>query len=662
MAGAVPADDLPGGTVPADDLPTATPVSSLVSQAAPSPGAMAAADMPEWERRAAAVGGAMSAPFEAAGQLYEHLAGRGAAADTEAQERARAMQELYKASAKESAGMPDVLPGVNPAAAIVNRLARTPAGSLATGTDVAGGFLLPALKAAKGAGAVKRILTGAGTGGLYGLTQPVVTGGDYTTEKLKQAGWGAAAGGMLTGAIEGLTRIPGAVSRLTAKAPPVERPTGEAAERVTGELQRTRDLMEGKRVAPPTPGAPLSKYETAVQDLEKTTKPLRESAFASGATVDMQHPLAVIDKLESQNVDKKVLAALAEARATIERSVKLAGGGAEAVATKGGHAMPGYIVKDGKLVKSADIAPENVAPIHLADEVRQSLERQIQQRGDAALDDFTKKQLRIVQQAVTAKARQASPDYGKYLDEYSRGAKELERFTPGATVLGRVTSGEPGARTLSGQDAQDALGQIFSGKTRERDFKDLVEMTGHSPTAQHGLRQSLAEWISKPEPVTLRPDKKAMLTRWEQVRGPAQKSGLLTAEHVKSIDAVMDDLRHSMTRAGVRKHAATVGGFFAGMPIGHPFMGSHFARDFAMDTGTKGAQTSAENMVSTMAISDAERAAMLAKPNTPKNVSDFIKTLEQGGAVSAGIEAGKGTPPTKRRSISEMTGMQPRGF
>lgn len=638
------------------------PDSSVADQAVATPGGMAAADMPEWERRAAAVGGAMSAPFEAAGQLYEHLAGRGAAADTEAQDRARAMQELYKASAKESAAMPDVLPGVNPAAAVVNRLARVPAGSLATTTDVAGGFLLPGLKAAKGAGAMGRIAAGGGTGALYSMTQPVTTGGDFTTEKIKQGLKGAAAGGMMTGAIEGLTRVPGAVSRLTAKAPPVERPTGDAAERVTGELQRTRDLMEGKKVSAPTPDAPLSKYETAVQDLEKTTKPLRESAFASGATVDMQHPLAVIDKLEKQNVDKKVLAALAEARATIERSIKLAGGGAEAVSTKGGHAMPGYVVKDGKLVKSADVAPENVAPIHLADEVRQSLERQIQQRGDAALDDFTKKQLRIVQQAVTAKARQASPDYGKYLDEYARGAKELERFTPGATVLGRITSGEIGARNLSGQDAQDALGTIFSGKTRERDFKDLVEMTGHSPGAQHGLRQSLAEWISKPEPVTLRPDKKAMLTRWEQVRGPAQKSGLITAEHVKSIDAVMDDLRHSMTKASVRKHAATVGGFFAGMPIGHPFMGSHFAQSFASDVGTKGAQASVENMVSSMAISDAQKAAMLAKPNTPENVSAFVNSLEEGLSVGAGLQAGQGTPPAKRRSISDMTGMRPMGF
>ncbi len=137
-----------------------------------------AAEMPEWERRAAAVGASMSAPVEGTKQLALHMVGSptAKAADQDANDTATAMKKLYKAS---------------PAARNTGLAA-----------DIAGAFLMPGFKGATIPG---KIAAGAGTGALYAGSNPV-TGGNFATEKAKQVGTGAALGGTLSAGVEAATR------------------------------------------------------------------------------------------------------------------------------------------------------------------------------------------------------------------------------------------------------------------------------------------------------------------------------------------------------------------------------------------------------------------------------------------------------------------------
>lgn len=380
---------------------------------------------------------------------------------------------------------------------------------------------------------------------------------------------------VLTAAEEAFPVVPGAKRLYRApeqpKAetpkPPAAKPaaqSGEAAQRVTDELQRIRNSMEGI----PTEGPNrLSEYEVLRKRLEDKTTPLRELAFASGATVDVDHAVKVIERMESSNVDKNVLAALKQAKDTIADAVKKSNPQAEVIQTASGPMM----VKDNKLVPATK---STGARIDMADEIRQSLERQIQSRPDGQpLSGHTQALLREIQDAVTAKSREASPRYGQYLDEYAKNAKALEKFSPEQTVLGKVTSGAQEFQRLTGVDAQKSLESAFSGKRPERDLATLVELTKHNPEATSGLRTAFKDWLIQRDPAG---GAKAgdIIKRWRDVGSAVEKSGLYAPEKVAELNAIMQGLAKSEGKGKISDIFAGTLGFIGGSKLGHPVGGA----------------------------------------------------------------------------------------
>lgn len=345
-------------------------------------------------------------------------------------------------------------------------------------------------------------------------------------------------------------------------APKAAPPAGEAAQRVTDELQKIREAMaDPKKVRSVGP----SEYEVLRTKLDEATAPLREAAFASGAKVEVEHALKVIDRLESQNVDKNVLAALKQARETIEGAVKKSNLEVEIIPTAGGDMM----VKNGKLVP----AEKGVgARIDMADEVRQSLERQIQSRPDGQpLAKHTQGLLREIQNAVTAKAKQASPEYGKYLEEYAKNAKALDKFDSPDSLLAKfTTTGQP----RTGMDAQKKLAEIFKGDRAELHFKELVDLTKHNPEAANGLREAFKDWIMQRDPAG-GAKAKDIIERWQGARSAVEKSGFYAPEKFAELDAAMKGIAKSEGAWGVNNAVAGTAGYLAGLTQGHPFGGAY---------------------------------------------------------------------------------------
>lgn len=592
------------------------------AEARPDYMAEVAAETPEWERRAAAVGRSMAKPFEALEQLGENVTGGGAAANEKARKNALAMEALYRES---------------PAAR-----------KTGIATDITTGFLLPGAAAGKGATALDRILAGMTTGGLYSALEPVTTGGkDFGKEKAQQAATGSALGAGLTGVLETLNKIPGAVDWIKKilpggkGAPEAPGPKGVAAERVTDELQRIRDTMEGKLTQ--GPNIP-SGYEAARKTLEDATTPLREAAFASGKTVDVDRALKMIERMESQNVDKNVLAALKQAKDTLSGAVEKSGPGVEIIKTSSGDKM----IRNGRLVP---VEKSFGASMPMADEVRQSLERQIQARPEGQpLSEYTQKLLREVKDAVTAKAREASKDYAQYLDEYAKNAKALEKFAPEQTVLGKVTSADAGFQKLTGGDAQRALEKAFSGDRVERDLAGLVENTKHNPEVLKSLRGALGEYLTKPDPKTMAATSGDILKRWDKVGDAAEKSGLITKDHADAINKVMQEMRVSESASTAKKAAASVAGYIIGGMKGHPIAGMHLAQQATSRKGTEQAQKAIASLVA----GDETAAKLLSAPPTKENISKAMEMLEKSASAVAGRESAEQRP---KKRVGELTQM-----
>lgn len=609
--------------------------------------AMAAEDTPEWERRMiGATRGVVGTPADALQQLVGHLTGRGKDVDAEVQERARAMQALERASAKDTASRPNVGTGgiMGGVGSVYNLLNKANAGRLDTASGAVEGAALPVAKvpglATKVGPAAARVLTGGLTGGAAAAANPVTSGGDFGKEKAKQVGEGAATGGALSGIFEGLSKIPGLARAWGAAKATPERPAPSgAADEVAAETQRQRDVMGGQDAV--LAGQKSSPYELAKLELDTTTKPLREAAFKSSAKVGTAGALKALDAVEGSAVNAGELAALKEARATIQRGVKNTGGSPELVQTSAGP----MVLKGNKLVPykaSADLSVEQ------ADEVRQSLKAQIDATGEKALGPDTKRRLMGVVKALEGDARTASPEYAKLMDAERTLRSKMDKFDPSKNVLGKITSELRAGRPLTGKDAQDALASVFGGKTRERDLQDLMDFTKNDPSAQKALRKSLGEYLTGADPETKVVSTKNLASRWEGVRGAAVKTGLMQADHAKNVDSLVDDLIKLKGKKGMGKDVATIGGFFAGMPIGHPFMVSHFARDMAGKTDPVQMQKQATDIIMALAVGDQATAAMLAKPPTSANMSEFAQRVSQMLSVSGGRAVGAQTPARKR--------------
>lgn len=588
-----------------------------------TPESMALEGMPEWERRAAGVGRSMSEPFEGVGQIIDHLRGRGAEADKNAQEKARAMEALYKAS---------------PASR-----------SVKTATDITTGMLTPAMKIAGVPGWLGRVLSGAATGGAYGGLEPVTSGEDFTSEKAKQLLKGGASGGILSGLFEGLSKIPGLVK----KSPPLRQPSdSKSADVVTAELSRQNDLKSSDILK----GSGGSEYEKAVRDFEGRMTPMREAAFQTGARVDTTQTLDAIQKLRDRNPDAQVRSALKEVEDTIRRATK--GSQARNLPAAGARMTPQELRALQGQGATMDVA--------MADEVRQSINRVIEGKGDKTLAAHTKDLLSQIRDHLVGKTPQ---EYRDYLAAYAKGAEGLEKYRPERGVTGKLSEG---------MNPETFLADTFGGKTSIRDYKDLVERTAHDPVASKELKKSFGEWLTKPDPTTRIVSPENLMKRWDSARRAAQESGLMQPDHVKMIDSLMDDLVKLKSKRAMSKDVATVGGFFLGMPIGHPFMASHFARDIAGDASKRRIQENATDIVMSLALGDAKAAKLLAAPPTDANMSaleQFLKAesfkllqlppsntgrfLQKTVSSTGGRKAGEQEAPPSTRNLRQLQGVQP---
>lgn len=482
--------------------------------------------------------------------------------------------------------------------------------------DIAGSLMGPlgigaakAIPAAATAGG--RIVQGTQLGALGGLTAEGESPG-------KQGTVGAVAGGGLTAAIEGLLKAPGALRSiasglgqyfgLTAPKALPKAPTTAGAEKAIGELQTQRDVMGGE---PAREGKAASQFERTKTDFDERMKPLREEAFR-GSPVQAQGTLDMIESLKAKNPDAKVQRALQEVQDTITRATQ---GTQTSTLPAAGTRMT---VEE---LRAAQGQGSSMS-IEMTDEVRQSINRMISQKGDNALDKHTQAVLAEVRENLVGKSPES---YRRYLDQFRQGARELDPFQPEVSVLGKVT-GERGAPRLAGQDAQNSLEGVFAGKTAQRDFRQLVESTQHDPAALDGVRESLRKWIMPTDPSGKVNIAKAA-AHWDKAKGAVQNSGLFEPEHYAAIDKVMTKLTTSEKGAEAAKAGAAGVAWVLGLPFGRPGSTAMLARTAVghLGGGEKTPQQ-VESMVA-KAMSDAQFAKLLAADSTRQNVSAIERAL-----------------------------------
>lgn len=422
--------------------------------------------------------------------------------------------------------------------------------------------------------------------------------------------------------IKGVNRVEDAIPKL-------KREPGKAAEAVTGELQRQRDVMSGKKGVPEG----KSKFEVASKDFDERMKPLRDTAFNDKAQMGTSQALAHIQRLEEKNPDAKVRAALKEVKETIKRAS--AGTKNSALPAAGAKITPA----DLKRIQGAG----DKLSVEMADEVRQSINRMISQKGDAALDAHTKDVLMQVREALM---HDAPESYKKYLTEYGKGASELDRFNPDATGLSKMTSTEPGFNPRA--DAQSRLEGIFKGTTKERDLKTLVDSTAHDPKQQQALRQSYTEWLTKSDPQKGELRGGDLMKRWESTRDAVRKSGLMTKEHADNMDKVVGDLRNASEGGRVaRAMSGTLGAVLAPVVGRSPYTGARVAREYvgsAVASRMSAKQMKAVESLVMEIASDPAAAKILAAPPTPQNMERAKAIVPIGIIASMGAAASQSQP------------------
>lgn len=512
------------------------------------------------------------------------------------------------------------------------------------GTDVALGAVLPAVKAAQGAGGIARTGAGATTGAIYAGTQPTSGEGSFAKEKAAQVASGAATGGALTGALEAATRGPSflrsIVDRFKAKPAAAPAPTAKASDTTT-ELQRQREVMSGREKAKAQGG---SEYERMSTDFEERMRPVREAAFSLPDRVGAGDTLSAIQQFEKVNPDAKVRAALKEVRQTVERAVA----GSRAAAPQGARMTAAQYRQ---MQQGANADDMNVA---MADEVRQSINRMIERKGDNALDGHTKDVLAQVRDRLVGGTPQG---YKDYLEQYRSGVSELDRFDPQRNVIGKVTADDRAAPALQGQDAQMRLEAIFSGKTPTKDLQELMAATAHDPKANAGLRQSFVEWL-KPTNQVGKVDAGAAVNRWNDVKDAVRDARMFAPDHYAAIDSVMTKLHGSDKGAEAAKQTAAAVAWAAGLPFGRPGSAAMAART-AVGRMTGGEKTTEQiDAMVTKIMNEPRAAAAAAAPATPEN----IRRLEEILSISVPMERNKPQPRKENLTRPNPLGMRPGGL
>lgn len=444
--------------------------------------------------------------------------------------------------------------------------------------------------------------------------QELVSSAGKALDASKIAGLGPAEGMMLGGAAK-----PALTTKTTPPLKPadnVPRPAaGTGATKVAGELQRQRDVMEGKHVA-----AAPSEYETAVKGFDDKIEPMKKEALGLKARVDHTPTLQMIKELEAANPDKNVRAALKEVRDTMRRA---------------------------KPTNSRDIWEGGGGlTVPMLDEVRQSINRLIEMKGDKALDSHTASVLAQVREDLVGR----SPGiYQKYLKAYGEGRGELDRFNPEQTAVGKLTGTEPGYQPLAGAEAQKAIETAMTGKRSTRDLSDLVAATAHDPAAAQGLRESFAEWVTAPDPVLGKPKAGDLLTKWEKSRADAVSSGLMTAEHAKEVDGVAQSIREAAKGGALRKTAAYLVGYIAPGP--HPFMFAHRLEQSVDSLTKKNTTAKMESAIMRLAMTP-EGAQALNAPPTPANIERVRGMLPTD--IAAAVTVPTAQAESRKRDVFSM--------
>lgn len=603
----------------------------------------AARETPEWERRAAAAGASLMAPIEGIKQAALHGGQRIAEGGVDL------ITGLGLKSPEEGAKVKERVGGIvrsnderlkDDARAMEALYKESPAArGVGIATDVATGALMPGARAAGGAKALEKIAAGGATGGMAALLNPAVGEGDFASQKGKQAATGAAVGGVLTGGIEGLLRAPGAIGRLLTvggKKESPKAPTSEGAGKAVGELQTQRDVMTDR--VPAREGQAASEFERASKDFDERMVPLREEAFR-GSPINVESATNLIAQLEAKNPDAKVRAALREAKDTIVRAVE----------SEGGSMTPSTPLrtydKATGTFKNVETGGGAQMSVPMADEVRQSINRQINQKGDSALDGHTKDVLAQVRDNIVGKT---SKEYQNYLQQFSKGKAELDKYSPENTVLGEVTTDKRGSSRLAGTDAQNALEAVFSGKMPERDIRQLVESIKQNPEALDGAKEAFRKWLMPTSP-TGKVNVKESADRWMQSKEAVQKSGLFEPGHYAAIDKVATDLaQRAEATSGLKGAAGAIGSILSYKTA----VGFRTAAGWISRSTDKTPQQ-VEALIQKV-MSDEQIAKLAAAPATSESIMALEKALSSGG----GYMAGEQKPRRKPSPLS----MQPAGL
>lgn len=601
--------------------------------------------MSESDMRAAAAGRSLAAPVEGLEQGREHATGwlSDKIADMLGGMGKGTPAQVSKAHADVAGHLKDVDEDAQLRERAMDRLYKKSSGARATGiaTDLASGLIMPGARAEAGAGKLARMAAGAKTGAAYGAAQPATGGGDYGTEKLKQTGLGATLGAGITGVADYASRIPGAVKRAFSKeSGAAPREVGSGAEKLTDELQRARDVKEGAAPPGPTTGKPSEVENTAARAQAATNK-FREALNKSTERVDVAPAMTKIDSLlKGSAIDPKVRASLEAAKKTIAQAIKNEAGG-EIIQTARG---PMTVVNNKMIPAKAGLS------VPMLDEVRQSINAQINARGDQALDARTKSLLSGVVDSFMGKAPES---YKTALADLAKANKGMEKYDPAQTVLGKTTSGDDAAQRLTGSDAQKAINKVLGGDRSERDIKDLVEFTKHNPENAKYLRQAVKDWLVTRSP-TGEFEARKFLDRWNGVRGALDKTGMYEPAHMAAIDTVIKDLSRSEATQGARQAAGSTAGYIAGAMVLHPHMGAHAGRKLVGGISKK--TTDKLETILEHTMEDPEFAAAMAGPPNSGNIAKIM-------SIFGGREAGEQSPPPARRpspvGISRGAGIAP---
>lgn len=422
--------------------------------------------------------------------------------------------------------------------------------------------------------------------------------------------------------------------------PPTPQPPGAGAGRVSGELQRIRGVL-GKSQLEPPPEAVLSAPEQLLSQRTEITNRLPD-IFAEAKPVELKGALAAIEQAELKALSKDMIGPIKEARETIERAIsKSRPAGVPERMTAAEYRQ----MVDGQKAATS-------LSLEMADEVRQSLGAIIS-KAHAKIEDKplaarTTALLTNIQNALTGSARKSSSEYGKWLDEYGQLSGQLDKFKQPESVLARTTvSGEA---PLSGGDAQRKLESIFTSATRDRDFKNFVDTVTHSPEQVKNLRQAIGEYVAAPNAMTEVPTSESLVGKWKAVRQSVKDSGLMTEEHYNNVDSLIEDIRRASRAGKMGRIRFTLGGFFAGFAFGHPFMGSHFAREIGQKITNSGMEKRIAELMTSGAIADADMARYLNSPVTPANIERIRVMLPTDLAAALAPTAARQDLENKRRS------------